>query len=721
MTQQDEGLYLMLISVHGLMRSHDLELGRDADTGGQITYVVELARALAEHPRIARVDVLTRLVEDAKVDDDYARPEETLSDKAFIIRIPCGPRRYLRKEVLWPHLDSFADNALKYIRRIGKVPDVIHSHYADAGHVGARLAGLLGVPLVHTGHSLGREKQRRLLDQGMKAETIEKNYNMSARIEAEEFALDNAAMVIASTRQEVEQQYSIYDNYLPENMVVIPPGVELDRFYPPRRGWFKPPIFLELERFLRESRKPMILALSRPDERKNISSLLRAYGEHHALQDIANLIIVAGNRDDIQTMDKGPRGVMNEILMLIDRYDLYGRAAYPKHHNADDVPTLYRLAAKSGGVFVNPALTEPFGLTLIEAAASGLPIVATEDGGPRDIVAHCKNGILIDPLDVTRMGQVLFEAVSDQGRWRRWSKNGVLGAHRHFSWVGHVKKYLNEVEKVIKKSQRKRPAAATKSKLPTSDRLLISDIDNTLIGDWEALQALLEKLRQADGKVGFGIATGRRLESALKVLKEWKVPLPDVLVTAVGTEIYYRDSTESDPGYQQHLDYRWEPRAVRETMQELPGIRMQGAAEQRQYKISYFMDPDKAPSVKEITGLLRQRHLHANVVFSHGMYLDVLPMRASKGSAIRYLADKWGIPVDSILVAGDSGNDEEMLSGNTLGVVVGNHSAELEVLRDRERIYFAEGHHAWGILEGIGYYDFFGSLRSIHEQGAIHE
>jgi len=297
----------------------------------------------------------------------------------------------------------------------------------------------------------------------------------------------------------------------------------------------------------------------------------------------------------------------------------------------------------------------------------------------------------------------------------------VLGAHRHFSWIGHVKKYLNEVDKVIKKSQRKRPAAATKSKLPTSDRLLISDIDNTLIGDWEALQALLEKIRQADGKVGFGIATGRRLESALKVLKEWKVPLPDVLVTAVGTEIYYRDSTESDPGYQQHLDYRWEPRAVREAMQELPGIRMQGAAEQRQYKISYFMDPDKAPSVKEITGRLRQRHLHANVVFSHGMYLDVLPMRASKGSAIRYLADKWGIPVDSILVAGDSGNDEEMLSGNTLGVVVGNHSAELEVLRDRERIYFAEGHHAWGILEGIGYYDFFGSLQSIHEQGVINE
>jgi sucrose-phosphate synthase len=319
------------------------------------------------------------------------------------------------------------------------------------------------------------------------------------------------------------------------------------------------------------------------------------------------------------------------------------------------------------------------------------------------------------------MGQVLFDAIGNRNRWRRWSKNGVLGAHRHFSWAGHVKKYLQEVDKVRKKSQRKRFAASTKSKLPISDRLLVSDIDNTLIGDWEALQALLEKIRNANGQVGFGIATGRRLESALKVLKEWKVPLPEVLVTAVGTEIYYRGSSEPDPGYQLHLEYRWEPSAIRDAMQNLPGIRMQGASEQRRFKISYFMDPSKSPSVREIMRRLRKRHLHANVVFSHGMYLDVLPVRASKGSAIRYLADKWGIPVDSILVAGDSGNDEEMLSGNTLGVVVGNHSPELEVLRDRERIYFAEGQYAWGILEGIEYYDFFGSIRPIHEKSAINE
>ncbi len=708
MAEAEEGLYILLISVHGLIRGHNLELGRDADTGGQVKYVVELARALAERPEVGRVDLLTRRVEDPKVDPDYAVPLEPIAPKAHIVRIPCGPRRYLRKEVLWPYLDAFADHALQHIRRVGRLPDLIHSHYADGGYVGVRLASLLGVPLVHTGHSLGREKRRRLLDQGLKPEAIERQYNLSQRIEAEEMVLDVAQLVIASTTQEVEQQYALYDNYHPEHMVVIPPGIDLSRFHPPRRGWFRPPIFQELSRFLREPKRPMVLALSRPDERKNIPTLVRAFGEHEGLRAMANLVLVAGNRDDIQAMERGPRQVLTEILLLIDRYDLYGQAAYPKHHGPHDVPLLYRLAAKSKGVFVNPALTEPFGLTLVEAAASGLPVVATEDGGPRDIVGLCKNGLLIDPLDADAMGEALYEALTDQARWRRWSKAGVAGAHRHFSWSAHVSKYLREVRKLLKRSRRKRVAAAARSRLPTSERLLVSDIDNTLIGDREALDALLARLRQHEGHVSFGVATGRRLESTVQVLREWGVPMPDVLITAVGSEIYYGPNLVPDMGYQRHIDYRWRPQAVRAAMERFPGLELQPPEEQRPYKISYFVDVAQAPSPREIQRTLRQLDLHVNVVFSHNAFLDLLPVRASKGAAVRYVAVKWGLPLDRILVAGDSGNDEEMLSGITLGVVVGNHSPELDRLRGRERIYFAQGHHAWGILEGIDHYDFFG-------------
>jgi sucrose-phosphate synthase len=112
--------------------------------------------------------------------------------------------------------------------------------------------------------------------------------------------------------------------------------------------------------------------------------------------------------------------VLGDLLLDIDRYDLYGKVAYPKHHRREEVPVMYRLAAASGGVFVNPALTEPFGLTLIEAAASGLPIVATSDGGPQDIIGNCHNGYLIDPLNPDDMAAALLEVLRDRIAGRIW-------------------------------------------------------------------------------------------------------------------------------------------------------------------------------------------------------------------------------------------------------------------------------------------------------------
>ena len=118
-------------------------------------------------------------------------------------------------------------------------------------------------------------------------------------------------------------------------------------------------------------------------------------------------------------------------------------------------------------------------------------------------------------------------------------------------------------------------------------------------------------------------------------------------------------------------------------------------------------DSKKAPSIKEVKKALRQKGFHANVVYSHQAFLDVLPIRASKGAAVRYLGMKWGLPLERFLVAGDSGNDEEMLCGDTLGVVVGNYSKELLRLRGRDKIFFARGAYAWGVLEGVDHYQFF--------------
>ena len=98
-------------------------------------------------------------------------------------------------------------------------------------------------------------------------------------------------------------------------------------------------------------------------------------------------------------------------------------------------------------------------------------------------------------------------------------------------------------------------------------------------------------------------------------------------------------------------------------------------------------------------------------ILDHEVFLDVIPIRASPGLAIRFFCFKWNLEPHRLLVAGDSGNDWDMLSGDTLGVVVSNHTPELERLRGRSRVHFAESAHARGILEGIDWYDFLHDIR----------
>ena len=98
------------------------------------------------------------------------------------------------------------------------------------------------------------------------------------------------------------------------------------------------------------------------------------------------------------------------------------------------------------------------------------------------------------------------------------------------------------------------------------------------------------------------------------------------------------------------------------------------------------------------------------------MDLDVLPVRGGSDLSVRHVLWKWGFAPERVLAVGDSGNDAGMLLGRTLGVVVANHSPELNRLRRRPRVYFAEGAHAAGILEGIEYYNFLDKIEIPNDQ-----
>ena len=700
--------YILLISIHGLIRSKDLELGRDADTGGQTKYVLELAEALSKHPDVEKIDLMTRRIVDPEVSDDYANVIEPLNSKARIVRIDCGPEEYIPKENLWDFLDNFADNALIFLNEQKSLPGIIHAHYADAGYVGTRLSHQLELPLIFTGHSLGRSKRKRLIASGLKSSVIEKRYNMSRRINAEEDTLGSAELVITSTSQEIKEQYAFYDFYRPDSMQMIPPGTDLEKFHPPAGDELNSPILKEINKFLQNPDKPMILAISRPDLRKNIHTLIEAYGESLDLQKMANLVIIAGTRDDIRDLDTGAQEVLTDLLLTVDQYDLYGKVAYPKSHKPDEIPILYRLASLSGGIFINPALTEPFGLTLIEAAASFVPIVATEDGGPIDIVRNCLNGYLIDPLEKTDMVDKTLRILNDKDHRLNLSENGLKGVHTNYSWESHVNKYLTTIQPIIEKRKPIKRVAVTRRRMIYRNGVIVSDIDQNLLGDTNSLTNFNQVLSDHRKNISFCIATGRRLDSALKILKKYQISPPDVLITSMGTEIYYTTNLERDLVWTNHIDHLWNRKAVLRILSDLSGLELQPKEEQSTHKISYYYDPKLAISLDEIKARLHKNDQSVNIIYSFGQFLDIVPIRASKGYALRWFSEQWDIQLDHILTAGGSGADEDLMRGNTLSVVVENrHNEELSDLTDIEPIYFSKQKFAAGILDGIEHYDFF--------------
>ena len=704
-----KGLYIALVSVHGRIRGHDLELGLEADTGGQTLYVVELARAVARHPEVQKVDLFTRRIVDEEVSSDYAQPLEDLGGGARIIRIDAGPEEYIRKEELWDHLDSFADNMLDFLRTQEHLPDVVHGHYADAGYVGARLDHLLGCPLVFTGHSLGRVKRRRLLASGASQQDIEETYCISRRIEAEEATLTEAVRVVTSTRQEVEEQYALYDQYLPARMRVIPPGLDLERFHPDGEAGETKEIEESIANWLRRPELPIVLAIARPDVRKNLPILVRTFGENEQLRNAANLVIVAGNREDVRLEEQSYEGVLTNLLLAIDAYEVHGSVAMPKRHRRDEIPLYYRLATRSGGVFINPALTEPFGLTLLESAASGLPIVATEDGGPTEILSKCDNGVLVDPLDSSAIGESILSIITDRERWERFSKNGIKGVREHYSWSSHARDYIAALQELPTAETPHADLRSIDLKQLYNDRALFTDIDQNLLGEPQAIARFSEVMREQRSRVAFGIATGRTLKRAIQFLREHHLPPPDVLITSLGANIHYAPRLTMDQAWRDHINHLWNPLAIRRILGEIPGLELQAMVDQDPFKISYTVEPETAPDLEELVSLLRSRDQTVNAVLSFGKYLDIVPVRVSKGSAIRYVADQWGIPLERVLAAGGSGADEDMMRGNTLAVVVANrHKEELSQLVDVERIFFSKKPYADGIIEAIDHYDFFG-------------
>jgi len=569
-------------------------------------------------------------------------------------------------------------------------------------------------------------KLHKLVEAGMTEEEAYDRYRFQNRFDAEEQTLASAEFIVTSTENEINL-FEDYENFNLTEFHVVSPGINLQRFWPYYEEEFDGQPLTDqqkqarmmakarIDKFLSQPDKPFILAICRPDRKKNIAGLIHAYGTDHELQSIANLVIYAGIRSDIDHLPAGEQAVLTEILLLMDKYNLYGKLAIPKKHDTDlEVPEIYRLCARQKGVFSNVALTEQFGLTILEATSCGCPVVATNHGGPAEIVPTCQNGYVVDPYNTDEIRAALKKALINDEQWMELSNQGIQNIHQHYSWKSHVDKYLQLVKSTMEDSERggiKQMANNNQiqKRLVTANKMLISDIDGTLIsetGNYDGLDELRELLENRENRFVFGVATGRSLEKVQEVLTEYNMPTPDVIISSVGSYIYYGlNKTNIDKGWHQHIHYRWNREKIVEAVSSVQGVKEQEPENQNPFKISYYIEEDGYDE-QSLEAALAPFSRGINVMITRGAYLDILPRRGSKGRAVRYISQKWAIPLSQTLVCGDSGNDLDMIANTSKAIVVRNHSKELEHLRENRKVYFAARESSAGILEGLNHYGF---------------
>ncbi len=469
MSEQKQKLTICLLNPQGHVRWKEPQIAEHPDTGGQIVYILELAKEFEKAG--CRVDIFTRYFKDPDW-PGYDREIEDYNENLRIARIKCGKEdRFIRKEKLWPLIKDFSAGVKKFYRDQGYQPDIITSHYADAGLAAGILKKDLKKPYVHTGHSLGGKKMDNLNLSRSNFEMINKNFSFHLRISAERISFKNANRVIVSTQEEIDQQYGhrVYKSIVSRNkekFCIIPPGIDPENFFSYHRQEkdtekYKKAVGLlkkQLKRSISKERKdlPCVFSAARFDAKKNPTGLLRAYASSRQLQENMNLLIVAGNVENPLTpknrnkFKEHEKYIIEDIASIIEGWKLKGKVCLsPGFDYMDEMPYIYRYAGRNKWIFVNPALHEPFGLTIIEAMASGLPVVATKHGGPAEILNGGEFGILTESIDPLLLASSLEELLI-AGKWRNFSKKGMERVKKKFTWKAATASYMKVFKKVKK-------------------------------------------------------------------------------------------------------------------------------------------------------------------------------------------------------------------------------------------------------------------------------
>ena len=387
-----------------LVSEHASPLGAlgGADGGGQNVYVAQLACQLAA--RGWRVDVLTRA--------DAPGLPEVLDWRpgVRVVHVPAGPAEALPKEALLEHMPAFAEAALA--RCMAEDYDLLHANFWMSGLVCAEIKAAASIPFVVTFHALGRVRRRH---QGA-ADGFP-----DARFAIEERVAREADLVIAECPQDRDDLIELY-HADPTRIRLAGCGVDPAEFRPVDRRAARALLGWPQDAFT-------VLQLGRMVPRKGVDTVIEGFAAFREAQDPNARLVVVGGRDEWPDPEADP-----ELARLMRLAAARGAADAVTFTGRRDRDVLrYHYAAAD--VFATLPWYEPFGITPLEAMASGLPVVGARVGGIKHTVIDGQTGLLVPPRDAQAASRALARLHADPALRARLGVAGRTRVHERFTWA----------------------------------------------------------------------------------------------------------------------------------------------------------------------------------------------------------------------------------------------------------------------------------------------
>ena len=485
---------LAILSPHGFFGQANV-LGRP-DTGGQIVYILDQVRAVEREMRQRlhaqgltiepQIVVLTRLIPEAEGTTCDQRLEHiTGTENARILRVPFRnemgevlPHWISRFEV-WPYLERFAEEAeTELLAELGDRPDLIIGNYSDGNLVASLMSQHLGVTQCNIAHALEKTKY---LYSDLYWQANDEQYHFSCQFTADLIAMNTADFIITSTYQEIAGtddtlgQYEAHTSFTMPGLYrvvhgidvydpkfnIVSPGADAEIYFPHsdherRLRHLAEPIenmvygtegAEDIRGVLTDKDKPLLFTMARMDRIKNITGLVEWYAQSDEMRAEVNLVVVSGHVDASRSGDAEEAEQIERMHNLMNDYQLDSQVRWlGKHLDKATAGELYRFIADQRGGFVQPALFEAFGLTVIEAMSSGLPTFATCFGGPLEIIENGISGFHIDPNHgdqaAARMAEFFARCKQDPSHWEQISKGGLQRVQEKYTWGRYAERLM---------------------------------------------------------------------------------------------------------------------------------------------------------------------------------------------------------------------------------------------------------------------------------------